>query len=84
MNSFTKLGIKPGNAICYSGFRKGQHPGGIYPSYNEIKEDLLILSKNWLYLRLYDVDKHGELVLEVIAKEQLPFKEKSITAGSFL
>lgn len=34
MNFFEKLGIKPGNAICYSGFRQGQHPGGIYPSYN--------------------------------------------------
>ena len=40
MNCFEALGVEPGNAICYSGFRKGQRPGAIYPSYNEIKEDL--------------------------------------------
>ncbi len=74
MDCFKKLGLPPGNAICYSGFRKGQQPGGIYPSYEEIKEDLLILQKNWQYLRLYDCDEHGETVLEVIRKEKLDFK----------
>jgi hypothetical protein len=24
MNCFEALGVEPGNAICYSGFRKGQ------------------------------------------------------------
>ena len=56
------LNIKPGNAICYSGFREGQMPGGKVPSYKEIKEDLLILHKNWKYLRLYDCDAHAEVV----------------------
>jgi exo-beta-1,3-glucanase (GH17 family) len=74
MDFFKKLGLPPGNAICYSGFRQGQQPGGIYPSYEEVKEDLLILQKNWKYLRLYDCDKHGETVLEVIRKENLDFK----------
>jgi exo-beta-1,3-glucanase (GH17 family) len=63
-----------GRAICYSGFRDGQHPGGIYPSYEQIKEDLLILQPHWRYLRLYDCDLHGERVLEVIHKENLDFK----------
>ena len=40
-----------GNAICYSGYRQGQDPRqGIFPSYKEIKEDLLILAKNWSYI----------------------------------
>jgi exo-beta-1,3-glucanase (GH17 family) len=74
MDCFKKLGLPPGNAICYSGFREGQQPGGLYPSYKEVKEDLLILQKNWKYLRLYDCDEHGETVLEVIQKEKMDFK----------
>jgi exo-beta-1,3-glucanase (GH17 family) len=74
MNCFEQLGLTPGNAICYSGFREGQQPGGLYPSYEEIKEDLLILQNNWTYLRLYDCDAHGETVLEVIRQEKLNFK----------
>jgi len=68
------LNIPPGKAICYSGFREGQSPGEIYPSYNEIKENLLILQHHWKYLRLYDCDKQAETVLEVIRKEKLDFK----------
>ena len=72
---YTKeLNIEPGKAICYSGFREGQRPGDVFPSYEEIKEDLLILHKHWKYLRLYDCDKHSEVVLEVIKKENLDFK----------
>lgn len=69
------LKLKPGKAICYSGFREGQSPEtGIFPTYEEIKEDLLILHKHWKYLRLYDCDKHSDIVLEVIQKEKLDFK----------
>ena len=72
---YTKaLNIEAGKAICYSGFREGQSPGGVFPSYEEIKEDLLILHNHWKYLRLYDCDKHSEIVLEVIKKEKLNFK----------
>lgn len=74
MDYSKELNIKPGLAICYSGFREGQHPGGEFPSYDEIKEDLLILHKRWNYLRLYDCDKHAKTVLEVIKKENLDFK----------
>jgi exo-beta-1,3-glucanase (GH17 family) len=63
------------NAICYSGYREGQSPqAGIYPSYEEISEDLHILSRNWKFLRLYDCSPHAEMVLEVIRKEGLDFK----------
>ena len=81
MDCFKKFGLTPGNAICYSGFRKGQQPGGVYPSYEEVKEDLLILQKNWKYLRLYDCDQHGETVLAVIRKEKLDFK---VMLGAFI
>lgn len=60
-------------AICYSGFRDGQSPGAVFPSYEEIKEDLLILQPHWTSLRLYDCDQHAEAVLEVIRQEKLPF-----------
>ncbi len=63
---------KPGNAICYSGYRRGQDPRkGIFPSYQEIREDLLILEANWSYLRLYDPSQHAETTLEVIRDEKL-------------
>lgn len=81
MDFFKKFGLTPGNAICYSGFRQGQQPGGVYPSYEEVKEDLLILQKNWKYLRLYDCDQHGETVLAVIRKEKLDFK---VMLGAFI
>ncbi len=67
--------VEHGNAICYSGYREGQSPReGVYPSYEEIREDLLILSKNWKYLRLYDCTPHAETVLDVITRESLDFK----------
>lgn len=72
-----KKGFKSemGNAICYSGFREGQSPDtGIFPTYEEVKEDLLILHNNWKYIRLYDCDQHSDTVLEVIKKEKLNLK----------
>ncbi len=74
MNTFKSINTIPGKAICYSGFREGQSPGGIYPSYEEVKEDLLILHGHWKYLRLYDCDPHTDTVLEVIKNEKLDFK----------
>ncbi len=62
------------NAICYSGFRDGQSPeANTFPSYEEVKEDLLLLQPHWKTLRLYDCDAHAETVLQVIKNEGLPF-----------
>ena len=62
------------NAICYSGFRDGQSPEtNTFPSYDEIKQDLMLLQSNWQSLRLYDCDQHAETVLEVIQKEGFSF-----------
>jgi exo-beta-1,3-glucanase (GH17 family) len=74
MNTFSRLGIIPDKAICYSGFREGQNPGGVYPGYEEVKEDLLLLRNHWKYLRLFDCDQHAQVVLDVITKENLGFK----------
>jgi len=75
MDLLKLLNLPKGGAICYSGYREGQSPEiGIYPTYNQILEDLLILQKKWSYLRLYDCSKHAEIVLKVIEREKLNFK----------
>ena len=63
------------NAICYSGYREGQSPpSGVFPSYAQIKEDLLILQRHWRYLRVYDCTQHAETVMQVIRDEGLPLQ----------
>lgn len=74
MDTYQALGLEYGKAICYSGFRDGQYPGGPCPDYREIKEDLLLIHDHWKYLRLFDCDSHGERVLDVIRNENLGFK----------
>jgi len=74
MNTFSKIGIEPGRAICYSGFREGQQPGGEIPTYEQVKEDLLLLHGHWKHLRVYDCAEHTQTILEVIEKESLDFK----------
>ena len=82
MADFFKMFDVPfAKAICYSGFRNGQQPGGITPSYEEIKEDLLLLQPHWKYLRLYDCDEHAAKVIQVIQQEQLDFK---IMLGAYI
>ncbi|MBN2540413.1 MAG: glycosyl hydrolase [Bacilli bacterium] len=67
--------FKYGRAICYSGYRAGQNPAiKSYPSYDEIKEDLLILEKKFDYIRLYDPSQHAKTVLEVIQNENIDLK----------
>jgi exo-beta-1,3-glucanase (GH17 family) len=69
------FGFEPGNAICYSGYREGQSPdSGIFPSYPQVREDLLLLRRHWSFLRLYDCTRHAELVLEVNERERLGLK----------
>lgn len=64
-----------GRAICYSGYRDGQSPdAGIFPSYEQVHEDLALLARHFRILRLYDCTPHAELVLEVIRREGLGLK----------
>ena len=61
-------------AICYSGYRDGQSPeSGEIPSYEQVKQDLLILQEQWQSLRLYASDSHSETVIAVIKNENMPF-----------
>lgn len=80
-NVFKDLGLSPGRAICYSGFREGHRPGGAYPSYEEVKEDLMLLDEHWHYLRLFDCDQHALTVLDVIKQEKMNFK---IMLGAYI
>ena len=76
------LKLPLGNAICYSGYRHGQSPDQrIYPSLDEIREDLHILRRHWQLLRLYDCSPHAERVLQVIREDRLPFQ---VMLGAYL
>lgn len=67
--------LPPGPAICYSGYRRGQDPGRrLYPSVDEIREDLHLLAPHWRLLRLYDCSPHAERVLQVIREDRLPLR----------
>ncbi len=67
-------------AICYSGFREGQHPdrgdGAVNPSYEETLEDLQILTRdsNFSLIRVYDSGENSQMVLKVIEENRLPVK----------
>ncbi len=67
-------------AVCYSGFREGQHPdrgeGAVNPSYEETLEDLKILSRNsnFSLIRLYDSGENSQTVLKVIKENNINIK----------
>jgi exo-beta-1,3-glucanase (GH17 family) len=68
------------DAICYSGFRSGQHPdrgdGAVNPSYEETLEDLKILSEEagFRLIRVYDSGENSEMVLRVIRENNINIK----------
>ena len=67
-------------AVCYSGFRKGQHPnrgeGSVNPSDDEILEDLKIISNEMQFklIRLYDSGKNSQTVLRLIKENNIDIK----------
>lgn len=76
------LNLPRGRAICYSGYREGQSPDSrIYPSLDQIREDLRLLQPHWPLLRLYDCSTHAERVLQVIREDRLPFR---VMLGAYL
>lgn len=61
-----------GNAICYSGYRLGQHPDRqSFPREFQVLEDLKILERNWRLIRVYGSDQHSRDVLATIRKHRL-------------
>ncbi len=62
--------------VAYSGYRPDQSPKlALYPSAEEIKEDLLLLLQGgWTFIRLFDSGPHAETVLKVIADNGFDFK----------
>jgi exo-beta-1,3-glucanase (GH17 family) len=76
------LKLPTGNAICYSGYREGQSPDlKIFPSVEQIREDLHLLLPNWKLLRTYDCTPHAERVLQVIREDRLPMQ---VMLGAYL
>jgi exo-beta-1,3-glucanase (GH17 family) len=62
-------------AICYSGYRENQSPvTKVYPTYEQVLEDLKILEKDFSYIRMYDASEHCKTTLEVIRNENLNLK----------
>ena len=62
-------------AICYSGYRENQSPRHqIYPSDQEVLEDLIIISKHFNAIRMYDPYTHAQTVLKLIKLYQIPLK----------
>lgn len=66
-------------AICYSGFRTGQHPdrgeGAKNPTDEQILEDLNILAKaGFSLLRLYDSGENSAAVLRLITEHGINIK----------
>lgn len=80
MQDSSDLLIGKYKAICYSGFRSGQHPdrgdGAVNPSYDEVLEDLQILSynSNFELIRVYDSGVNSEMVLQVIEENNINIK----------
>ena len=80
--STTTCALPTGRAICYSGYRAGQSPdSGVYPSLDEIREDLALLQPHWPLLRLYDCSIHAQRVLQVIESDGLPLR---VMLGAYL
>ena len=64
-----------GRCISYSGYREGQRPDkALYPSQEQVLEDMKILEKNWVMIRTYGSDRHSEDVLQVIRRNNIDLK----------
>ena len=67
-------------AVCYSGFRAGQHPdrgdGANNPTDEQILEDLKILSRdaNFPLIRVYDSGENSHTVLKLISEHKLDIR----------
>lgn len=60
--------------VAYGPHRDGQRPGGPDPSPEQIREDLEIIAGHWGVLRTYGSRGPTPVVVETIAREQLPLR----------
>ncbi|QDS99909.1 glycosyl hydrolase family 17 protein [Adhaeretor mobilis] len=63
-----------GQGISYGPYRKGQAPNGEQPTKVQMREDLVLLSKNWQLLRIYGSRGVASDILEIIRQEKLSMK----------
>ncbi|NDB02101.1 MAG: glycosyl hydrolase, partial [Flavobacteriaceae bacterium] len=75
------FGVKAGQAVCYSGYRRGQRPGEAIPSRAEVLEDLVLVAQHFDYIRLYSIDDHTEMVLDILSENQIDLK---VMIGAYL
>ncbi len=76
-----------GYALSYSAYRDGQHPdpNGVFPTEEQITEDLKIISKKFKLIRLYDTGPNTENVLNIISKSTDPgIKALKVVLGAWI
>jgi len=67
-------------AVCYSGFRAGQHPdrgdGAVNPTDEEILEDLRLLLRDTPFriIRVYDCGENTQTTIRLIEEHDLPIR----------
>ncbi len=68
--------IEWGRAVCFSTYRRGQHPDkGPKPILEEIKADLdMVVRDGFKYIRMYDSSDYARNVCKVIRDNNLPIK----------
>lgn len=60
--------------VAYGYHRRGQSPGGLQPSGEELLEDLGIIARHWGLVRVYNADDTSARVLALIREQRLPLK----------
>jgi len=73
--------IAAGPGVCYSGYRMNQYPGGPIPGEQEVKEDLILVAQHFSYIRLYSVDEHTKMILDILQREDINLK---VMIGAYL
>ncbi len=64
-----------GDALCYSGYRGAENPDkNLYPTQQEVLQDLTILSRHWHLIRVYGSDPHSADILKTIREHHLSIK----------
>lgn len=64
-----------GLGVCYGPLRDGQYPGGPEgPSEAQLREDLVLISKHWSMIRVYNSIGSTEQICRIIHEDKLPLR----------